>query len=165
MATITKSTVEVTIGQYTYRADVDGNRVELYRDGAFAGNATWTGNHIEDFPKTLSTDGEDALNAAIRHNLSKAWRASTSVEDVTKTTEGESVSVDNKPQDAGNQGQMGNETGKPARQGEAEVGVGGPGYDPRTGEVGGQSISAERRAVPGGTDVDQRASEKTTRTP
>jgi hypothetical protein len=159
MATITKSTVEVTIGQYTYRAELDGNSVELFRDGAHAGRATWTGQKLEDFPKTLSVDAEDALNAALGHNLSKAWRADTSVKDIEKTTtEEESVATTKKPQDAGNQGQLGNEEGKPARMGETEVGVGGPGHDPRTGELGGQSISAERRDVPGGMEIDRQAS-------
>jgi hypothetical protein len=166
MATITKSTVEVTIGQYTYAAALDGNRVELFRDGVSAGHATWTGQTMEDFPHVLSPDAKDKLSDALQRNLSKAWRADTSVDEITKTTDAsESVAVGDKPQDAGNQGQLGNEQGKPARQGEAEVGVGGPGLDPRTGEVGGQSISPQRRDVPGGTDVDQRAIEQANNAP
>lgn len=166
MATITKSTVEVTIGQYKYAATLDGNRVELFRDGALAGHGTWTGQTIEDWPEVLSVDARDALNDALQRNLSKAWRSSTTVDAITPTTDAsESVAAGDKPQDAGNQGQMGNEQDKPARQGEAEVGVGGPGLDPRTGEVGGQSISPERRDVPGGTDVDQRAIEQADRAP
>jgi hypothetical protein len=105
----------------------------------------------------LSLDARDKLSAGIMHNLGKAWRANTTVDEVPKTTEGEpGGSRGRKPQDAGNQGQMGDK-GKPARQGEAEVGRGGPGYDPRTGEVGGQSISAERRAVPNPDAVDKGA--------
>lgn len=166
MATITKSTVEVTIGQYKYAAELDGNRVELFRDGAPAGHGTWTGQTIEDFPHNLSPDAKDKLSDAIQRNLATAWRSSTSVETITKTTDAsESVAVGKKPQDAGNQGQLGNELDKPARQGEAEVGVGGPGLDPRTGEVGGQAISPQRRDVPGGTDVDQRAIEQANNTP
>jgi hypothetical protein len=166
MATITKSTVEVTVGQYSYAAVLDGNRVELFRDGAPAGHGTWTGQTIEDFPQALSLDARDKLSDALHRNLAKAWRADTSVDEITKTTDAsDSVAVGDKPQDAGNQGQLGNESGKPARQGEAEVGVGGPGLDPRTGEVGGQSISAERRDVPGGTDVDQRAIEAANNAP
>lgn len=166
MATITKSTVEVTIGQYTYAAALLGNRVELFRDGAPAGHAAWTGQTMEDFPQNLSPDAKDKLSDAIRRNLSKAWRASTSVQDIRKTTDaGEDVAAGDKPQDAGNQGQLGHGQTKPARQGEAEVGVGGPGLDPRTGELGGQSISPERRAVPGGTDVDQRAIEQANSAP
>lgn len=166
MATITKSTVEVTIGQYTYAATLDGNRVELFRDGASAGHATWTGHTMEDFPHVLSPDAKDALSDALRRNLSKAWRADTSVDDLTKTTDpSEDVAVGDKAQDAGNQGQLGHGSDKPTRQGEAEVGVGGPGFDPRTGEVGGQSISPQRRDVPGGTDVDQQAIEEANNAP
>lgn len=159
MATITKTTVEVTVGQYTYRAEVDGNNVDLYRDGASAGRAKWTGQTMEDFPHVLSEDAKDKLSFAIAHNLGKAWRANTTVNDIEKTTD-TGPTGGAKPQDASNQGQMGNRSDKPARQGEAEVGEGGPGYDPRTGELGGQAISPEHRAVPGGTDVDQKAIEK-----
>lgn len=140
MATVTKTTVEVAVGEYTYRANVEGNAVTLYRDGALAGEAQWTGQSIEPFPETLSIDAQDKLNAAIRHNLGKAWRANTTEEEVPKTTEGLG-----KTQDAANQGQLGNEGDRPARQGEAEIGVGGPGHDPRTGELGGQAISPDRR--------------------
>ncbi len=52
-----------------------------------------------------------------------------------------------KTADAGNKGQMGDEPNRPARQGEAEVGEGGPGFDPNTGELGGQAIKPHRRAV------------------
>jgi hypothetical protein len=166
MATITKSTVEVTIGQYTYAATLDGNRVELFRDGAHAGHATWTGQTMEDFPHNLSPDAKDKLSDALQRNMSKAWRASTTSNDLENTTDpSEKVAAGDKPQDAGNQGQLGYNTGEPARQGEAEVGVGGPGLDPRTGEIGGQSISPQRRDVPGGTDVDQRAIEQANNAP
>ena len=39
------------------------------------------------------------------------------------------------------------EVGRPARQGEAEVGAGGPGRDPSTGELGGQALAPGRRSV------------------
>ena len=65
MATVTKTTVEVKVGQYSYRAELDGNAIELYRDGAHAGRATWGGQRIEGFPSTLSRDAEDLLNHAI----------------------------------------------------------------------------------------------------
>ena len=51
-----------------------------------------------------------------------------------------------KTQDAANHGQMGNEVGRPSRQGEAEVGIGGPGRDPDTGELGGQARGRRRRS-------------------
>ena len=124
MATITKTTVDVMIGEYSYRAVVEGNGVELFRDGVSAGHATWTGQTIEDWPSVLSLDAKDKLSAGIGHNLGKAWRANTTVNDIAKTTEGEpGASGGRKPQDAANQGQMGDEA-KPARQGEAEVGRG-----------------------------------------
>jgi hypothetical protein len=72
MATVTKTTVEVTIGEYRYGATLDGNRAELFRDGVFAGHATWGGQSLEDFPDVLSADAHDALDAAIRDNLHKA---------------------------------------------------------------------------------------------
>lgn len=151
MATVTKTTVEVTIGEYKYSATLDGNRAELFRDGVFAGNATWGGQSLEDFPDVLSSDAQDALNAAIRGNLHKAWRAAS-----TDSNEDDQVNALG-PQyqesagaltpDAANRGQMGNEPDKPARQGEKEVGAGGPGEDPNTGEIGGQAIKPHRRAA------------------
>jgi hypothetical protein len=148
MAEVTRTTVEVTIGEYRYRAEVDGNRVELYRDDAFAGTARWSGLRIDGFPKTLSEDARDALDHAIAHNLGKSRRARVE-------TYGEEVGPDGDPvferapktQDAANKGQMGNEPGRPSRQGEAEVGEGGPGFDPNTGELGGQAMAPHRRAV------------------
>lgn len=160
MATITKTTVDATVGEYSYRAELDGNAVELFRDGAYAGHATWTGQTIEDWPSVLSEDAKDKLSAGIAHNLAKAWRASTTVKEIEKTTSGEpGGSRGRKPQDAANQGQMGDKS-EPARQGEAEVGRGGPGYDPRSGEVGGQSNGGERRAVPNPDAVDKAAIER-----
>jgi hypothetical protein len=162
MATITKTTVDVMVGQYSYRAVLDGNAVELFRDGAHAGHSTWTGQTMEPWPDVLSVDARDKLSAAIQTQLAKAWRASTTTDEVTKTTEGEPGGAGGrKPQDAGNQGQL-DASGGPSRQGEAEVGEGGPGYDPRTGEVGGQSISAERRAVPNQHEVDRAAINRST---
>ena len=150
MATVTKTTVEVAVGEYTYRAELDGNAIELYRDGAFAGKATWGGKRIEDFPKTLSTDAEDKLNAAILQNLQKAWRAAPPAEgDDRDNANGPLYASPSErvAPDAGNGGQMGSETKKPSRQGEKEVGTGGPGGDPNTGEIGGQAIKPHRRAV------------------
>lgn len=149
MATVTKTTVEVTVGQYHYRADLDGNAVELFRDGASAGHATWTGEKIEGFPKVLSEDAHDALNAAIVNNLQKAWRARPETFGEEVGPEGDPVLGNGAPktQDAANQGQMGNEVGKPSRQGEAEVGKGGPGHDPNSDELGGQAVKPHRRAV------------------
>jgi hypothetical protein len=147
MATITKTTVEVNVGSYVYRADVEGGRVELYRDGDYAGTAAWTGT-LESFPKTLSADAKDKLEAAIDHNLRKAYFART--ETFGKEVGGDGDAVlprAAKTSDAGNKGQMGDEPNRPARQGEAEVGVGGPGCDPNTGELGGQAIKPHRRAV------------------
>jgi hypothetical protein len=150
VATVTKTTVEVAVGQYTYRAELDGNAVDLYRDGAYAGKATWGGKHLEDFPKVLSTDAEDRLNAAILQNLQKAWRAAPNAEgDDRDNANGPlyETAPDAPSPDAGNTGQMGNETKKPSRQGEKEVGTGGPGGDPNTGEVGGQAVKPHRRAI------------------
>jgi hypothetical protein len=149
MATVTKTTVEVDVGQYHYRADLDGNAVELYRDGAYAGPATWSGQTIESFPDTLSEDAHDALDAAIAQNLRKAWRARPETFGEEVGPEGDPVHGEGAPkaQDAANRGQMGNEVGKPGRQGEAEVGTGGPGFDPNSGELGGQAIKPHRRAV------------------
>lgn len=148
MATVTKTTVEVTIGQYQYRAELDGNRIELFRDGVSAGPAVWNGGKIEDFPDVLCEDARDALTEAIKANLGKAWRSGpgNSTEDLVPTTS-PAEQVAPKPQDAANQGQMGNQTDGPARQGEAEVGTGGPGFDPNSGEVGGQAMAPHRRAV------------------
>ena len=151
MATVTKTTVEVKIGEYTYGATLDGNRAELFRDGVFAGNATWGGKSLEDFPKALSSDAHDALDAAICDNLNKAWRAAStdSNEDDRVNAIGPryQVSEGAPTPDAANRGQMGNEPDKPARQGEKEVGAGGPGRDPNTGEIGGQAIKPHRRAA------------------
>jgi len=68
--------VEVAIGQYRYRADLDGNAIEIFRDGVSAGSATWNGGTIERFPEVLSADARDALTAAIANDLAKAWGAS-----------------------------------------------------------------------------------------
>ena len=150
MATVTKTTVEVKVGQYSYRAELDGNAIELYRDGAHAGRATWGGQRIEGFPSTLSRDAEDLLNHAITDNLVKAWRAAPPAEgDDRENAVGPyyDVAPGALTPDAANRGQMGNEAVGPSRQGEKEVGVGGPGGDPNTGEVGGQAIAPHRRAV------------------
>lgn len=166
MATVTKTTVEVTIGQYHYRAEVDGNRIELFRDGVPAGEATWSGGKIADFPAALAADAEDALTRGIRSNLEKAWRSRPESEggDDRVSALGPRYDVAtgarNTP-DAANRGQMGNETGKPSRQGEKEVGAGGPGRDPNTGEMGGQAIKPHRRAVGDGfTPPPDRGGEK-----
>jgi len=50
--------VEVVIGQYRYRAELDGNAMELFRDGVAAGAATWNGGRIEGFPEVLSEDAQ-----------------------------------------------------------------------------------------------------------
>jgi len=148
MATITKTTVEVNVGAYVYRGDVDGNRVELYRDGAYAGSAIWSGR-LESFPKQLSEDARNALDAAIGHNLRKAYFARTDTSDEpVGAASGPAIQPEAaKTQDAANRGQMGDEPNRPSRQGEAEIGVGGPGFDPNSGEVGGQAIKPHRRAV------------------
>jgi hypothetical protein len=75
MATVTKTTVDVSIGEYRYRADVDGDAVELFRDGVPAGYARWSGGRIEGFPDVLSNDARDELTVAIAKNLGKAWLA------------------------------------------------------------------------------------------
>lgn len=148
MATVTKTTAEAKIGQYVYRAEVDGNQVELWRDGVHAGAATWNGGKLEGFPRTLSEDARDELTAAIEKGLQQAWRARVENDgpDIPKPAP---VPVGHEPKttDAANHGQLGNETAKPARQGEAEVGTGGPGVDPNTGELGGQALEPQRRAV------------------
>src|SRR5690242_9275091 len=115
MATITRTTVEVKIGEYTYRAELDGNNVELYRDG---------------FPATMSEDARDALSAAIRHQLGKAWRARPEHgggDDRENAIGPRGPATGTLTPDAANRGQMGNEAKKPSRQGEKEVGTGGPG--------------------------------------
>lgn len=147
MATITKTTVEVRVGSYVYRADVEGGRVELYRDGDYAGTAAWTGT-LESFPKALSLDAKDKLETAINHNLRKAYFARTETFGTEVGVKGQSVMPEaKKTADAANHGQMGDEPNRPSRQGEAEVGEGGPGFDPNTGELGGQAIKPHRRAV------------------
>jgi hypothetical protein len=149
MANVTKTTVEVRIGQYQYRADVDGNAIALFRDGVPAGTATWNGGKIEGFPEALSKDARDELTAAIADNLAKAWRAKSDTFGQEVGTKGDPVFPSGAPKtaDAANHGQMGNEVGRPGRMGEAEVGTGGPGCDPGTGELGGQALTPERRAV------------------
>ncbi len=149
MATVTKTTVEVQIGDYRYRADLDGNQIALFRDGVSAGMATWNGGQIEGFPRVLSEDARDELTAAIVKNLGKAWRATTETfgQNVGVGADPEGPSSTPKTADAANEGQMGNEVGRPGRQGEAEVGEGGPGYDPSTGELGGQALKPHRRAI------------------
>lgn len=148
MATVTKTTVEVAIGEYRYRADLDGNQLYLFRDGKSAGTAIWNGGKIEDFPAVLSEDARDELTLAIEKNLAKAWRAVPETFGEELGPRGDPVLPSGAPktQDAANQGQMGNEVGRPARQGEAEVGTGGPGGDPSTGELGGQALEPQRRA-------------------
>jgi hypothetical protein len=150
MATMTKTTVEVKIGEYTYMARLDGNRVDVYRDGVLAGHSTWGGQTIDDFPENVSLDARDELSAGIRANLGKSWRAAPPAEgddryNALGPTAGPADG--SLTDDAANQGQMGNEPDKPARQGEKEVGDGGPGFDPNTGEVGGQALKPARRAV------------------
>ncbi len=147
MATVTKTTVEVRVGQYQYRAEVTGNAVELYRDGVRAGTATWNGGRIEGFPEVLSEDARDALTAAIEGNLVKAWRARPETFGQEVGPQGDPALPSGAPKtaDAANHGQMGNEVGRPSRQGEAEVGIGGPGCDPGTGELGGQALTPGRR--------------------
>lgn len=149
MATVTRTTVEISIGEYRYRAEVDGNEVALYRDGKFAGKATWDGGTIADFPKVLSEEAHIELDAAIAHQLRKAYWARTETFGMETGPDGDPALGTGKPltQDAGNAGQMGNELGKPSRQGEKEVGSGGPGGDPNTGETGGQAIKPHRRAA------------------
>ena len=148
MATVTKTTVEATIGQYQYRADLDGNQIELFRDGVSAGSAIWNGGKIEGFPDVLSEDARDELTAAILKNLVKAWRAGPKPrQEVAPPDPSEQTSGAPKAQDAANQGQMGIESDKPGRQGEAEVGAGGPGLDPNSREVGGQAMKPHRRAA------------------
>jgi hypothetical protein len=150
MATITKTTVEVRIGEYTYTARLDGNRVEVLRDGALAGHGIWGGLTIDDFPENVSEDARDALSAGIRANLEKAWRAAPEAEGLARENAVEppgDTPVGAVSQDASNDGQMGNEMNKPSRQGEKEVGTGGPGRDPNTGELGGQAMKPGRRAV------------------
>jgi hypothetical protein len=147
MATVTRTTVEVAIGQYRYRAELDGNAIELFRDGVSAGSATWNGGRIEGFPDVLSGDARDELTAAIEANLAKAWRARPEPFGQEMGIRGDPVFPSGvaKTQDAANHGQMGNEVGRPSRQGEAEVGTGGPGCDPGTGEIGGQALAPNRR--------------------
>jgi hypothetical protein len=148
MATITRTTVEIRVGQYRYRAELDGNAIELYRDGVPAGSATWNGGKIEGFPELLSEDARDALTAAIDHNLGKAWRARPETFGQEIGPQGDPALPSGAPKtaDAANHGQMGNEVGRPSRQGEAEVGIGGPGCDPGTGELGGQAMTPSHRA-------------------
>jgi hypothetical protein len=147
MATVTRTTVEATVGQYRYRAELDGNRLELFRDGAPAGSATWNGGRIERFPDVLSEDARDALTAAISHNLGKAWRARPETFGQELGPAGDAALPSGAPKtaDAANHGQMGNEIGRPSRQGEAEVGTGGPCHDPGSGELGGQALTPGRR--------------------
>ena len=125
MSTVTKATVEATIGEYRYRAELDGNAIELWRDGLYAGAATWNGGKIEGFPASLSEDARDELTRGIESNLGEAWRAR--VEDDGPAT---------------------------ARRGEAEVGKGGPGKDPSTGAIGGQALTPQRGAEGGGAVKD-----------
>ena len=108
MATVTKTTVEVTIGQYEYRAEVDGNEVALFRDGVAAGHATWNGGRIEKFPEGLSEDARDALTAAIAGNLGKAWRARSETFGEHVATAGDPALPSGAPktEDAGNHGQL-----------------------------------------------------------
>ena len=151
MATVTKTAVEVTIGQYHYRAEVDGNQVELWRDGVSAGGATWNGGKLEGFPRNLSEDARDELTVEIERNLQQAWRARVE-NDGPDIAAPKPVPNDNAPKvnDAANHGQLGNEVARPGRQGETEVGAGGPGVDPNTGDIGGQALKPHRRAVENG---------------
>jgi hypothetical protein len=57
--------VEMTLGQYHCRAEVDGDRLELSRDVAPAGSAMWNGSRIERFPEHLSEDASDEPTSAI----------------------------------------------------------------------------------------------------
>ena len=72
MATTNPAAVEVAIGQYRYRAEIDGNRLELFRDGVSAGSASWNGGKIEGFPDVLSEDARDDLTAAIKESLARS---------------------------------------------------------------------------------------------
>ena len=155
MATVTKTTIQATIGEYHYRAELDGNHIELWRDGVRAGDAIWNGGKIEGFPANLSEDARDELTLGIEKNLAQAWRARVE-NDGPAPLPRASVPVKDGPKtaDAANHGQLGNESAKPARQGEAEVGEGGPGKDPDTGELGGQALTPQRGAKGGGVARD-----------
>ena len=100
----------------------------------------------------LSEDARDALTAAIDHNLGKAWRARSETFGEEVGAKGDPAIPSGAPKtgDAANHGQLGNEAARPARQGEAEVGTGGPGLDPNTGELGGQALAPQRRAAADG---------------
>lgn len=114
----------------------------------WASRATWSGQTIEGFPKTLARQAHEDLDAAIRHNLAKAWRAEPEAAGTAAVHVGAprgAVGADEgKTPDAANAGQLGSD-GRIARQGEKEVGIGGPGHDPKTGEVGGQALKPGRR--------------------
>ena len=145
MATVTKTTVEATIGEYHYRAELDGNEMALWRDGVSAGAAIWNGGKIEGFPATLSEDARDALTRGIAHQLATAWRARVENDGPAPPPRAAVPTADGpKTADAANHGQLGNEAGKPGRQGEAEVGKGGPGADPDTGALGRQARPPQR---------------------
>ena len=147
MATVTKTTVDATIGEYHYRAELDGNQIELWRDGVRAGAALWNGGKIEGFPANLSEDARDELTLGIEKKLAQAWRARVENDGPAPPPKAAVRTEDGpKTADAANHGQLGNEAGKPARQGEAEVGEGGPGKDPSTGALGGQALTPQRGA-------------------
>ncbi len=145
MATVTKSAIEATIGEYHYRAELDGNQIELWRDGVHVGAAIWNGGKIEGFPASMSEDARDELTLGIKKNLAQAWRARVENDGPPPAPKAVVPVADGpKTADAANHGQLGNETSKPARQGEAEVGEGGPGKDPSTGDLGGQARTPQR---------------------
>ncbi len=164
MAEVTSTTVQIQIGQYVFRAEVVGNAVELYRDGVHLGSSTWDGGSIADWPKAMTREAHDPLVQAIADNLRKGWRAKPEDEGgVGRKEKGPRFDDPLAPQmkpgapgstentsDAANHGQMGNDPTKPSRQGEKEVGVGGPGGDPNTGDLGGQAIKQGRRAIADG---------------
>jgi hypothetical protein len=63
-----KITVDVKLDGHAYRAEVDGGRVEILRDGAHAGTASWTGE-LEGFPVELGRDAKVALERCIAHEI------------------------------------------------------------------------------------------------
>ncbi len=64
--------LEVTLGQYHSCAEIGGNRLELFRDGASAGSASWHDGRIEQLPEQLSEDARDELTSALEQGLARS---------------------------------------------------------------------------------------------
>jgi len=144
MATITKTTVEVSVGSYVYRADVEGGRVELYATATTPARPPGPVPSSRSRRRSAPTP-KDKLEAAIDHNLRKAYFARTETFGKEVGPHGQAVEHETKKTaDAGTRTD-GRRT-EPARpDGRGRGRRRGPWMRPNTGEIGARRSSRTPR--------------------